>query len=56
MPGVLRDKERMRVYEHAPSVADDVAFDVDATNALAIAAKRFRFTAPDETPAQARLL
>ena len=56
MPGVLRDTSRMRVYEAAPSAANDITFSVDADTALAVAAKRFRFAAPDETPAQQRLI
>lgn len=56
MPGVLRDRDKMRVYEAEPSKAGDVEFDVEQSDALAIAAKRFRFDAPDEQPAQPSFL
>lgn len=56
IPGILRDRDRMRVYEAEPSKRDSVEFGVEAESALAIAAARFRFPAPDETPAQRALL
>lgn len=56
MPGVLRDTQRMRVYEAEPSNAGEATFEVDEASALGIAAKRFRFPAPDETPVQGSFL
>lgn len=46
----------MRVYEAEPSRAGDVEFDVEESDALAIAARRFRFDAPNEQPAQTSFL
>ena len=48
MPGVLRDRERMRVWETEPSRANDVQFTVTRNSALTIAAGRFRFAAQGE--------
>lgn len=56
MPGVLRDTSKMRIHEAEPSKQASVLFDVDASSALAVAAARFRFPAPDETPSQGLLL
>ena len=56
LPGVLRDTSRMRVYEAEPSKANSVDFSIEPADALAIAASRFRFPAPPETPAQGNLL
>lgn len=56
LPGVLRDSERMRVYEAQPSQAASAHFNVEPPIALAIASARFRFPAPDETPDQLSLL
>ena len=55
-PGVLRDFNKMRVYESEPSKAKDAQFEVVQSTALAIAANRFRFSAPDENPAQWQLI
>ena len=56
MPGVLRDFNKMRVYEAEPSRRATCEFSVTPTDALSVAAARFRFAAPDETPAQPELL
>lgn len=55
-PGVLRDRDLMRSFEAEPSKAPQVSFEVDEFSALAYASQRYRFDAPDETPAQPRLL
>jgi hypothetical protein len=54
MSGILRDRDRMRIYEASPSQSAE--FKVDQASALKIAAARFRFDVPDETPAQPLLL
>lgn len=55
-PGVLRDVNKMRIYEAEPSKAREVPFEVTLDDALAVAAKRFRFSAPNEAPRQGSLL
>lgn len=55
MPGVLRDRERMRVYDSEPSKAGSVEFNIDSFCALEVAARRFRFDAPGERPRQGGL-
>lgn len=55
-PGVLRDYDRMRVFDAKPSESGKLDFNVQLEDALGIASARFRFDAPDETPVQALLL
>lgn len=54
-PGVLRDRDRMRSFEAEPSKLAERIFEINEHQALAIAAKRFRIQAPDETPPQGEL-
>lgn len=55
-PGVLRDRDRMRVFDSEPSKSGKMDFTVQLQDALGIASMRFRFGAPDETPLQGKLL
>jgi hypothetical protein len=54
-PNVLRDKERMRVFEQAPSQASDLEFNVTRQNALGITFERFRIPSVEVNPAQGSL-
>lgn len=44
-PGVMRDRDRMRVWQSEPSKALDQAFTVTRANGLTYAANRYRFRA-----------
>lgn len=55
-PGVLRDRDRMRVFDSDPSKSGKLDFNVQLESALGIASARFRFSAPNEAPAQGILL
>ena len=55
-PGVLRDRDRMRVFDAEPSKSGKLTFDVQLADALNIASRRFRFEAADESPDQYSLL
>lgn len=52
-PHVLRDKERVRLFEAQPSQANDIQFDLNRTQALSHALKRFRIKPPSANDHQA---
>lgn len=56
MPGVLRDKDRIRVFEAEPSKQQDVEFNVSEGKAMSIALERFRIPSPASDERQGQLL
>ena len=54
-PNVLRDRDRMRLFEMAPSRANDVQFDMDRSKALVHALKRYRIKPPAANSGQSEL-
>lgn len=54
-PNVLRDRDRIRLFEAHPSKANEVHFDMNRAKALAHALKRFRIAPPASNDSQAEL-
>lgn len=55
-PNVLRDKDRIRLFEQAPSQANEVNFDMNRAKALTHALNRYRIKPPAVNEAQSEFV